>query len=346
MNKLLPFLYAMRIYAPIILLVLALAGAAGAVFAQEEGHTIRGKLQVDSSWNAEVYLSYLPTFDDLHRITNQMIVDRVKMSPDGSFAFSTRFLPEEDGLYRIHLTKKGDPAASIIIGGRDQNFLFLIANRNTDLFVYNEEGVGLFDKVTIEGYLPNHKLQEISQIASYIDSADVSTSNIKRTFIAQAIYEKLRAVADSSKHPLTSLFALYHSNFLSNYVNNKGYYEEYLQRWQAENSSYFQAFREQIPQRQAEKSSSMVWLYAILFFGLGWGGRTAWSMLRNRKTKKVQQLSVQERKVFRMMQEGKSNKEISEACNIGMNTVKSHVSSIYAKLNIKSRKEAMDLPKN
>jgi len=52
-------------------------------------------------------------------------------------------------------------------------------------------------------------------------------------------------------------------------------------------------------------------------------------------------LSVQEIKIYRMLQEGKTNKEISEEHNIGVNTVKSHVSSILSKLKLKSRREVM-----
>jgi len=50
-------------------------------------------------------------------------------------------------------------------------------------------------------------------------------------------------------------------------------------------------------------------------------------------------LSIQERRVFQLVSEGKSNKEISAELNIGLSTVKSHVHSIYGKLGIKSRKE-------
>jgi DNA-binding NarL/FixJ family response regulator len=44
-----------------------------------------------------------------------------------------------------------------------------------------------------------------------------------------------------------------------------------------------------------------------------------------------------------MLKKGASNKEISEEFNIGISTVKSHVSSILSKMNAKSRKELMRL---
>ena len=53
------------------------------------------------------------------------------------------------------------------------------------------------------------------------------------------------------------------------------------------------------------------------------------------------ELSVQERKVLRLVSGGKSNKEISEELHIEVSTVKSHVSKIYSKLGVRSRKEVI-----
>jgi DNA-binding NarL/FixJ family response regulator len=54
-------------------------------------------------------------------------------------------------------------------------------------------------------------------------------------------------------------------------------------------------------------------------------------------------LSLQERKIFSLILNGKSNKEISEELNIGLSTVKSHVNRIYSKLEIKTRKDVLNL---
>ncbi|APZ47206.1 hypothetical protein BW723_13335 [Polaribacter reichenbachii] len=60
---------------------------------------------------------------------------------------------------------------------------------------------------------------------------------------------------------------------------------------------------------------------------------------------KLQSLSVREREIFDLILKGKSNKEISTKANVSINTVKFHVKNIYDKLHIKSRKEALNLPK-
>lgn len=55
----------------------------------------------------------------------------------------------------------------------------------------------------------------------------------------------------------------------------------------------------------------------------------------------LEDLSIREREIFDLIITGKSNKEIADAINISVNTVKFHLKNIYGKLNIKSRKEAI-----
>jgi len=65
--------------------------------------------------------------------------------------------------------------------------------------------------------------------------------------------------------------------------------------------------------------------------------------LANRLAKRISDKSVSEREidVLKLMAQGKSNKEIGSALFISAGTVKSHVKSIFAKLNVNSRAEAV-----
>jgi two-component system NarL family response regulator len=65
--------------------------------------------------------------------------------------------------------------------------------------------------------------------------------------------------------------------------------------------------------------------------------------LANRLAKRLSDKSVSEREidVLRLMARGKRNKEIGSALFISAGTVKSHVKSIFAKLNVNSRAEAV-----
>jgi LuxR family maltose regulon positive regulatory protein len=54
-------------------------------------------------------------------------------------------------------------------------------------------------------------------------------------------------------------------------------------------------------------------------------------------------LSLQERRVLRLLAAGRSNPEIAQELIVSVNTVKTQVQSIYRKLNVKSRWEARDV---
>ena len=63
---------------------------------------------------------------------------------------------------------------------------------------------------------------------------------------------------------------------------------------------------------------------------------------RSRANSGFSELTVQERRVFSFLQQGLSNKEISDELGVSLSTVKTHVNNIYSKLKISSRKEVMD----
>jgi two-component system NarL family response regulator len=65
--------------------------------------------------------------------------------------------------------------------------------------------------------------------------------------------------------------------------------------------------------------------------------------LANKLAERVRSESVSEREidVLKLMAQGKSNKEIGSTLFVSAGTVKSHVKSIFAKLNVNSRAEAV-----
>ncbi len=56
---------------------------------------------------------------------------------------------------------------------------------------------------------------------------------------------------------------------------------------------------------------------------------------------KLLQISVREYEVLQKIAEGYSNLQIAEALFVSENTIKTHVSNIYSKLNVKRRTEAI-----
>ena len=304
---------------------------------------IFGKVSIDTSvWAPTAYLSFIPNLENLYTISNEMIIDRAEISDSGSFVFDTKYLPIEDVLLRFHISKKGDLPASLIIGGKDENHFFFVANRKSRITIKSSSDSEFIKDIVIQGYSPNQTLLQISKIASFIDTVSFNDPIIKTEFIRSAIFEKLRTIADTCTNPLVALYALYKSKFDRNYSVNQQFYENFLIKWEHQKSEYFNKFREKIPSSSKEGLGLKLFI-SILFLSIGFTACLIYFKFLKKPQNIIQNLSVQERKIFALLLEGKSNKEISENLSIGLNTVKTHVNNIYSKLDVKSRKDIMNL---
>jgi DNA-binding CsgD family transcriptional regulator len=300
---------------------------------------IFGHIQLDESWARVIYLSHIATYDDMYSISGETIISKTEIDSLGYFKFDIGFLPERDNLFRLHVTKTGDVPASLVIGGNDENHLFLIANRNSTIAIQVNSSQPPFRKVVFTGSEQNTGFQKITALFNTADSIGSISGASKRNFIENKLYEELLFIADSSKNPLVSLYAIYKGNFESKLVSKSDYYAAYIKKWEKENSPYFTAFRKRAGIQPASSNaliSILIIAGATFISGLLIGKR--WL----RKTNKIEKLSAQERKVFELLKQGATNQEISDQYHIEISTVKSHVSNILSKLNMKSRKEAMN----
>jgi DNA-binding CsgD family transcriptional regulator len=306
---------------------------------------IRGTISLDTTrWAPMAYLSAIPDFNQLHSVSNESIILRSGIDPSGRFVFDCRKLPPEDRLYRIHFSRKGDPPATLIIGGAEENHLFVVANSRSELDIRIPGGPKMLSGVTISGYAPDNALLEINQIAGFLDTLDYYGPAVNRDFVRQAVYDRLRRYADTCSNPLISLYALYHSRFEPDLPGNKAFYKNYLRKWKNEDSEYFRVFRAGFP----DSHNQVPWIPLSGMAAILIAAGVLFLMRHRRKPLKnpYQSLTVQERKIFTLLKDGRSNKEISEECGISLSTVKSHVNNIYSKLGIKSRTDVMDYDNN
>jgi DNA-binding CsgD family transcriptional regulator len=307
---------------------------------KKDSHTISGTLDLDQSWNPVVYLSYISSFDELHALSSEMIITGADIDSTGAFIFNIDFLPKEDRLYRLHITKKEAPISSLIIGGKDQNHLFIIANSSSNITVKGSSKA-IFNKALIKGNNDNNSLFKIDQIASFLDSIPFEATALQRNLETRAVYDQLRMIADTSSHSLVSLYALYKTRFKVDFDKDTNYYDRYREKWKDCNNSYFKAFRRDFPVKQ-ERNVYVYFITGFISLCAGYMIKHSIKRRKGRIKKQLKLLSVQERKVFALLQKGKSNKEISQELNIGVNTVKSHVSNVYSKLEINSRKDIIE----
>jgi DNA-binding CsgD family transcriptional regulator len=304
---------------------------------------IEGHLPVDTTiWTPVVYLSVIDNFDQMTSMTKEMIIDQASIDKSGFFSFTTRYLPDDDHLFRIHISRKSDPPASLIIGGKEENHIFFIANRKSRIFLNDTSSIDFIKNIIISGYSPNNIFREINEVTSYIDSSGFTNSTIKIDLIRNAINEKLRLIADTCSNSLVSIYALYKSQFEKNYQINQQYYNKFLKKWKKEKSTYFVEFRKKIPISQSN-SHLFIFLIGGVCLISGFFTCLAYFKFLKKGQNPLRDLSIQERKIFALLIEGKSNKEISEILLIGLSTVKTHVNNIYSKLGINSRKDVLNL---
>lgn len=70
-------------------------------------------------------------------------------------------------------------------------------------------------------------------------------------------------------------------------------------------------------------------------------GIAAWVLKRMQHTEETEPLSTREHDVLRLLVAGASNKQIALQLGLSENTIKSHLSNIFAKLHVQSRAEAV-----
>jgi DNA-binding CsgD family transcriptional regulator len=309
--------------------------------------SISGKLLLDSSWSSNIYLSHISTFDDMYVMSNEIIIAKTVIDSLGYFNFNIDYLPIEENLFRLHIVKKNDSPATLIIGGKDENHLFLIADRFSAIHLTNNSFYPPFKSVIFENSNENIAFQQITHYFFKADSVASESSASKRLLIEKQLEKDLFLIADTSNYFMVSLYAIYKNRFSKKYSSNKNFYQSYLEKWRDQNNPYFHSFKKEISINTSNNSTIANTIISIVFLTLIGFAVGRYSLKKTSvKAKNVDKLSIQERRIYEMIQQGASNQEISDQFHIGLSTVKSHISSIYSKLNVKSRKDILNMKSN
>ncbi|MEZ4995593.1 MAG: helix-turn-helix transcriptional regulator [Saprospiraceae bacterium] len=294
-------------------------------------YTIRGQVQLDSSWDNTVYLSLIPDLEDMYRCSESLIIAKSGIESDGTFELHGSVFPEQPYLVRIHVSKHGDPPATLIIGSRDENHCFLALNKNAQLNLKPAK-TGLFDHFSVQQDAQNKALFHIDSLQHYFADIDTAFSSIDyKRMVQEEQTQTLLAYADTCRFVLPALYAVYLADWGANRQEIRLARERLAGRFPAH--PYLQDIYGRIEDGRSPLSLWVgVVILAILIGGL-------LLMIRKRPPPGLRDLSVQERKILAYLYEGRSNKEIAGQLHIEPSTVKSHVYNIYQKLSISSRKE-------
>ncbi len=310
--------------------------------------SISGKIMLDSTWEQKVFLSYISQFSDLNVASEQFLISETKVAENGEFHFEDLDLNEGWRVYRLHCIKRGDPISTIFIGGREHNHFHFLFNPSAEASIESRSGNKLLKDLEEKNLQANKSLKRILELEEGYHSASRGSQAQKE--IEKENYDKnLIRIADAAQLEILSLWCVYLLDPGRNYPAHSAWFSEFTSR-DFDLVSYSKPIIDDIRSRELldgpiENERTASWLVVITTTIISLGIIFYFAMAGRSKSKKpdLGSLTVQERKVFELIIQGKSNKEISQALHVELSTVKSHVNSIFGKLAVDSRATLMHL---
>lgn len=294
---------------------------------------IQGNIKLDSTWENKIYASNIPSFNDFYKTSNELIIGESIIDSYGNW--NIRILPESyPRIIRLHVIKKNQPKASLIIGGKDHNHGFMAIHKNKTILYYSDEEK-LFTDFTSNADGLNQAMKSIKSVYDKWELLSGNSKNKKdKIALRKEAANELKKYADTASLILPAMYAIHLSdagfnkqeinlemNNVKKRLGNHPYFDEYPRV--NNNTKFLLIFLIVL--------GSMLFMWASYKF-----------ILHHRQIKKVKllnSLSLREKDVYSLLQNGKSNKEIAEKLIIELSTVKSHINNIYTKLKITSRNQ-------
>lgn len=332
-------------------------------------YSISGQL-VDSEQKYKyITLELVPSVNGLTSANINNIVKQVPIDTTGYFIFEGDDLPEEPMLYRLSLQKKGDVLG--ISTGSWKNYIHIVLDKQSTVELIGCEDISkTFGFCSLSGSMENRVLQDLYDNVLYKfwgDYKDVDEvgSELKKDLVYQNHIDLLKTYCDTSNFLFPSLVAYKHikTEIDKDYRAESPFYNSFLNKvmdMQPESPYAIELKKELYIEldilhgHQYKAMSTLEWAFLIAILALGIYIivlRRKLSQLNAMKASpspiavetRIKSLSKKEFEVLQHIKDGKSNKEIASLLYIEVNTVKSHISKIYQKLGVKSRKEALEM---
>lgn len=287
---------------------------------------VSGRLVLDSTWGRQVYISYIANFSQMYTASVSLITGRGEIDSAGNF--TVKFpLQNQPSLYRLHIIKKGDPVSTLIIGGKDENHVFFIADTATHIYFNHINANTPLNQAEVGYTNANTSLQHFFGIINPVSAEEGPVARLQ-------LKNNLVRLADTTPSQLVSLLAI--SSTFGLDEGQKSKVSTIVARLDKSNP-YGQSIFEQYKQNS-------VWYFfvpAILLSCIA----AVIILFRYRKKKAAVKLfnSLTQREliIIKHIINGKTNKEIAAEFNVELSTIKTHVNNLYNKLNVKDRKEVL-----
>jgi DNA-binding CsgD family transcriptional regulator len=276
----------------------------------------------------QIYVSSIPDFNQMYTASEELISGKAAIDAAGYFSLEIP-AKTEPALYRLHIIKKGDPVPTLVIGSKDQNYVFFIARSQDNVYLKHLNKDAPLSQGDIQNTIANKELNNLFNTLTHNNNQGMPAGR-------QRIKEGLIALADSSSCQLVSLLAISYTFGLNEKQKEK--ISVIVGRLNHQNPYGANIFQ-QYPLPHANYAPVIVAGVLIIAAGIV----MIIHVYRKRKVLKIfRALSQREATIIKCIADGKSNKEIAAELNVELSTVKTHVNNIYTKLNVKGRKDILE----
>ncbi len=308
--------------------------------------------------NAKVYLFEIKDLKKREQFIPENILFQTKVK-DGFFSIEGDFLNNKNRFYKIYLDNcvEGISNSKHLLNQctNHVSVLFIAKNKDTVFFPLNSLDQMFCDLKNTN--IINDYIKKIDSIQEQVlEGLPLSNNDKQKEIIYQQSFNKLKKISKQSKEPLAELYAF------CLYSDENSYSRKYY-LLDLKKTNYYSGLSERLIKRYPKskygnklqytiekdsfsfnkKKYFSVWRY-VLFIGFCLSILLNIYLLskRKRKPKPIiinEVLSKQELKVFSLMLDKQSNKQIADGLFISLSTVKTHINNIYKKLKITSRKD-------
>ena len=324
-------------------------------------YSISGYLDTPEK-NKRVYLSILK-FNELNTISKEQILSVTKTDSTGYFNFEGQLLSDKHALYRIYSQTNEEFEGTQMVNNEKlksfHNFVF----SNKDTIVFEKNSHHWFGS-NFNTNLVDKEWKAFGQFSEKLrlEFSSISNSKVRKQSASRYLWELKTYVKNKEPHPLSTLILLselpldvlkkdlitdskFYTEFenkLNNYYEGTGYAQQYKdllidlsKNETQEQLDYFKRFTYVL----AGICTFLSIFLILLFF--------KFRRMKRYNFREVQvNFTSQEERVAELIVENKSNKEIANELFISLNTVKTHIRNLYAKLEVSNRQEFIDTYKN
>ena len=309
-----------------------------------------------------VYLSLLE-FNSLNGISEKQILSSTLTDSLGYFSFEGSLLSEKHALYRIYANINEGIEGIEKYETEDlknfHNFIFT----NNDTIVFEKNKKFWFSSETNTNSI-NKQLGEYEQYVLKLrkEFAEIQNKEMINQSSSQMLFELKSYIFQKKAHPLISLIligTLPPSAIKLDLKKDPKFYsqlQENLNNYYG-NSFYAIQFKDFLADLNKEETQQELTFYRRISYGLGVlcilliiviGFLIIKLKQISNKNYEVTDfnLTSQEETVAELILNDKSNKEIATELFISLNTVKTHIRNLYAKLEVSNRGEFVEKYKN